>query len=168
MRPLAVEVDRGVAAAAWCRRVVLVLGLERPQAFSGSGRLDQAAVQGEVLAGEQLVGCGLDADRLREGLGNLAAEQTMAVLREIAKLLAEAALGADRVENLGKLRLQQVLGGDRGPAGAGVEGSERARLISARARSTMPRTGRNGWSSGTTSSRVLSLGDQEQCSEPIT
>jgi hypothetical protein len=40
---------------------------------SGGG-LDERAVDGEVLAGQQLVRLGLRADLLEEGLGDLGAE----------------------------------------------------------------------------------------------
>ena len=98
-----------------------------------------------MLAGEQLVRLGLAADRAEEGLGDRGAEQAVAVLREggrmpdrlvhrqadepaqeqvVPELLAEPALGADRVEDLHELRAQQVLGGDRGASARGVQGLE--------------------------------------------
>ena len=85
---------------------------------------------------------GLGADGLKEGLCHLLGEQPVAVLGEggrmedrlvhgqadkpaqqqvVGKLLTEAALGGNGVEDLQQLGAQQVLGGDRGPAAGGIE-----------------------------------------------
>ena len=58
-------------------------------------------------------------ERLVQGHPDEPAQQQV-----VAQLLDQAALGGDRVEDLHELRPQQVLGGDRGPAAAGVEGLE--------------------------------------------
>lgn len=143
--PLAAPVDVGVAAATGGRwRIALAL-FDRPQALERGGRLDERAVEGEVLAAEQLVRRGLGTDRREEGLGDRGGEQAVAVLRErdrmpdrlvrrqadepaqeqvVAQLLAEPALGGDGVEDLHELGAQQVLGGDRGAAARGVEDLE--------------------------------------------
>jgi len=103
--------------------------------LSAAARLEQRAIDAEVLAGEQLVRLGLGADGGKERLRNLIREQAPTVLGEaghvedrlierqahepaqqevVAQLLDEAPLGGDRVEDLHKLRPQQVLGSDRG------------------------------------------------------
>ena len=147
---LAVEVDVGVTPAAACWRLLALVLAPGPQVLERGGRLDQGAVDAEVLAGQQLMRLGLVADGGEEGLRDLGREQAVAVLGEagrmedrliegqahepaqqqvVAQLLDEASFGGDRVEDLDELGAQQILGGDRRAAAGGVEvGKRRAHL----------------------------------------
>jgi len=94
-----------------------------------------------VLVGDQLPGFGFRQHGQEEELGDLVLEEAVAVLGEgggvkgdvlqvhpqkpleeqvVLQLLAELALGANRIERHQHARLQELLGRDRGPADLGV------------------------------------------------
>jgi len=82
--PLPVEVDVGVACAAGARGLLVFVLFDGPQALQGGGRLEQRAVDAEVLTAEQLV---------RFGLSRIAQKKASAIsllsrrLRFLVKLL---------------------------------------------------------------------------------
>ena len=107
--------------------------LDGPQALQRGGRLEQRAVDGEVLAGEQLVRLGLGADRREEGLGDLAGEQAVAVLgeagrrgrpaRRAAGPRTSAAGGCSRAARRGGARRGSRRGSGRAGRAAGTSGA---------------------------------------------
>ena len=108
-------------------------------------RLDQRAIDGEVLGREEIRGPRLREDGGEERLRDLAFEQAIAILREhggdphgvidaeadepaeqqiVVELLHELALAPHRVEHLKQERAEQLLRRDRRAAPVGVEGVE--------------------------------------------
>ena len=130
--PLAVEVTAAVAVTVRRRRLArVVLG---PEALHRRPRLDQAAVDAEVLAREQAADLPLIQNLGQKFGGNVAREQAIPVLRERrmipdlivdpepdepaeqeveAQPLHQLALRADRIERLQQERPQQLFGRDR-------------------------------------------------------
>src|SRR5712692_5004806 len=114
--------------------------LRRPlllEALLPCPRLDERAVDGEVLVRQQVSRPGLRQHALEERLGDVALEQPLTVLGEhrgipdrvvhvqsdepaeqevVVELLHQHPLAAHSVENLKEQRPQQLLGGDRRPA----------------------------------------------------
>jgi hypothetical protein len=162
--PLAVEVTflipslsccrapRFLAVAAARRVVRVVLG---PEALHRRPRLDQAAVDAEVLAREQAADLRLIQNLGQKLGGDVAREQAIPVLREGRMIpdlivdpeadepaeqevkvqpLHQLALRADRVQRLQQERPQQLFGRDRRSAHAGIEvmearGERRQRVV---------------------------------------
>src|SRR5919202_2748622 len=131
---LAVEVDGRIAGViGWLVRRRLVLG---PEALEAAGRLDQRAVDREVLVREQAEAIGGQHHLVEELLGHPVPQQTLAVLAErarvearldqahaqepaeqqvVVQLLTEGPLAAHRVQ------ADQQTGFER-PLGGGTEG----------------------------------------------
>src|SRR5437899_8853672 len=148
---LAVEVDLNIAAAAlaWGRPPRVALGLAlaaevgaaRLEALERGPGLEQGAVNGEVLIGEQLQLTSLVEHGLEEESADVVLQEPVAVLGEgalvesgvldvevqepleeeiVLEPLAELALAANRIEGDQEAGLEQVLGRDRGPALLGI------------------------------------------------
>ena len=144
--PLPAEVDLPVAPASGATGRVLLVA--RVVALERGPGLQQRAVHGEVVGGEQPAPPRLGHHLREEGAGDVVLEQAVAVLGEaggverlvadveveepleeqvVAQPLAELALAADRVERDQQARLEQVLGRDRRPAALGVHRVEQRR-----------------------------------------
>src|SRR2546421_992519 len=148
---LAVEVDLNIAAAAlaWGRPPRVALGLAlaaevgaaRLEALERGPGLEQGAVNGEVLVGEQVQLTSLVEHGLEEESADVVLQEPVAVLGEgalvesgvldvevhepleeeiVLEPLAELALAANRIEGDQEAGLEQVLGRDRGPALLGI------------------------------------------------
>jgi hypothetical protein len=142
-----VEVDRRVAWIAIRGKWLPILGLE---ALQTGGRLDQRAVQGEVLVGEQPPRVRPANHLVEELLPDFVLQETLAILGEdgrvearldrvhvqepaeqqvVLQLLAERSLRPRRVECDQQGRLQQPLGRDRWTTVLSVHAVEHRREI---------------------------------------
>jgi hypothetical protein len=135
------------------RRVARIIGRRRGgvlalEALEAGPRLDQRAVNGEVLVREQVPLPRLGHHPIEKGARHLLAEQALPVLREhrgipdrvvhlqahepaiqqvVVELFHQLPLAPDRVQHLQQQGAQQLLGRNRGPADARVELGEARR-----------------------------------------
>ena len=122
-------------------RPLIVGAVLRPKALLARPRLNQRAVDREVLLGQQPTAIGQAQHLGKEAFHHLMRQQPVAILRErrvvpdriierhadepaeqqvVAQLLAQLPLAADRVEHLQQQGANQLLRGDRVPAGVSV------------------------------------------------